>query len=60
MLGPRMRCTDISDHDLELYVMGKLREDGIQSHLSGCLACTLRLTACSEYVAAMKKVLEES
>jgi hypothetical protein len=54
-----MRCAEISDHDLELYVMGKPQDDEIRLHLDACPACEPRIHACREYVAAMKKVMQD-
>ena len=54
-----MRCEDISDHELELYVMGKLRDDAMRSHLDGCATCAARIAECRDYIAAMKKALRE-
>jgi anti-sigma factor RsiW len=54
-----MRCEDISDHDLELYVMGKLTDDAIRSHLDACAHCAPSVVECRDYVKAMKQVLGE-
>jgi hypothetical protein len=54
-----MRCQDISDEDVEAYVMGKLQVDEIRPHLETCQTCKKRVADWRSYIAAMKTVLRE-
>jgi hypothetical protein len=51
-------CDGIDDHEIELYVMGKLEDGPVLAHLDTCPVCKPRVAECRDYVAAMKKALK--
>jgi len=53
----QMSCCSIDDHDIELYIMGKLEDESIRAHLTTCSACAARIGEAREYIAAMKQAL---
>jgi hypothetical protein len=61
-------CKDIDENDVELYVLGKLQDDRIRSHLATCPTCVPRVGECRDfimacrdyYLAAMKEVFGET
>jgi hypothetical protein len=54
-----MKCEEIDDHDVELYVLNKLQDQAIRAHLEHCQSCAVRIIESRDYIAAMKKALGE-
>jgi hypothetical protein len=52
-------CADIDDDAIELYAMGKLQDSALVEHLGSCEMCAQRLASAREYIALMKRALED-
>jgi len=54
-----MRCDEIADHDIEVYILGHPQDEAIRSHLELCSTCAPRIADCRDYIAAMKEALRK-
>jgi hypothetical protein len=52
-------CHLITDEEVELYVMGRLRNDAMAEHLGTCPKCASRVATTREHVALMKAAFKE-
>jgi hypothetical protein len=54
----------ISDHDLERFYLGHVREENelatLEEHLLWCAACQVRMAESKEYVDAMRAAMGRS
>ena len=49
----------IDDETIELYVMGRLQDPAIRSHLEDCPDCLPRVIECRGYVEILQQALRE-
>jgi hypothetical protein len=54
----------ISDHDLERYYLGQVREEielaGLEEHLLWCASCHRRMAESGQYIDAMRAAMSQS
>lgn len=51
-------CEAIDDHLIELYVMGKLDDGEVSTHLQTCALCARRVAETHEYVLLIQQGLQ--
>jgi hypothetical protein len=53
-----MRCEDIDDLEVEVYVLRHAQDEAVRNHLENCIGCGPRVAEARAFIAAMKEALE--
>jgi anti-sigma factor RsiW len=56
----KLEACEISDEDVELYVLGHLADPELRAHLDTCKDCRERVIECRDYIDVLRVALLEA